>query len=140
MATTIDPGGVASLFAPSGVVGREIVRVTNRVRTEIVRRNKVRTGRMRAGWATRITTRGDQVVGEVYNDVFYTDYHVWGTGIYGPRGVPIRPTTRRFMRFQTSRSGGDWVYAEEVSGIRPDPWVREGLRAGSPWPIVWLGP
>lgn len=140
MATTIDAGGVAALFAPSGIVGREISRVTNRVRNEIARRTRVDTGRMRAGWATRVTTRGDQVIGEVYNDVFYTAYHVWGTGIYGPTGTPIRAVTREYMRFQTRRSGSEWVYAKEVSGIRPDPFVREGLRAGSPWPVEWLGP
>lgn len=142
MATVIDPAGIAALFGPTGPVGREVARITNRVRNEIVRRTPVDTGRMRAGWAQKVTYSAERVTGEVYNDVFYTGFHVSGTGIYGPTGTPIRPTTRTYMRFR-SRATGEWVFAKEVRGIRPNPFVRDGFRAGvagSGWPIEWVGP
>lgn len=49
-----------------------------------------------------------------------------GTGIYGPKGVPIRPVTGNFMVFE---AGGKLIHARTVKGQRAQRYMRKGLEA-----------
>jgi hypothetical protein len=55
------------------------------------------------------------------------EYAKWvhdGTGIYGPRGLPIIPRTAKFMVFQID---GKWFRKHEVYGQRPQPFLKEAV-------------
>jgi hypothetical protein len=55
------------------------------------------------------------------------EYAKWvhdGTGIYGPRGMPIIPRTAKFMVFQID---GKWFHKHEVYGQKPQPFLRDAV-------------
>ncbi|MCC6192063.1 MAG: hypothetical protein IT318_23790 [Anaerolineales bacterium] len=56
-------------------------------------------------------------------------YHVYGTGIYGPRGVVIRPRRARALHFTV---GGREVFARFVRGVRPSPMLGVAYRRWLP--------
>jgi len=47
-----------------------------------------------------------------------------GTGIYGPRGVKIRPVRAKALRFKI---GGKVLYRAWVRGMRPNPFVDRAM-------------
>ena len=47
-----------------------------------------------------------------------------GTGIFGPKGVPITPRKAPFMVFQID---GKWFKKKTVLGQKPQPYLREAL-------------
>jgi hypothetical protein len=51
-----------------------------------------------------------------------------GTGIYGPRGMRIRPKTKKYLRF-IPKGGNRFVFARSVKGMRPNPFLRDALVA-----------
>jgi len=58
------------------------------------------------------------------------NYATWvheGTGIYGPRGVPIVPHGT-YLVFKSKRTG-KMVFTRSTRGQRPVPFLREALRA-----------
>lgn len=48
-------------------------------------------------------------------------YHEKGTGVYGPRGRPIRPVKAKVLAFKID---GKMVFAKEVKGMKPRPIVK----------------
>lgn len=54
----------------------------------------------------------------IYNRLAYAQYLAKGTGIYGPRGVPIRPVDKKAMRFYYSYIH-KWIVTKKVMGINP---------------------
>lgn len=57
-----------------------------------------------------------------------------GTGIYGPKGVPIVPDTAQYLVFR-GRDGG-LVYARSVKGQPAQPFLANAFRAACPWPVT----
>lgn len=51
-----------------------------------------------------------------------------GTGVYGPHGVPIRPTSGRYLVFRSKRAGR-LVFVPEVKGQPGVPFLKDALRA-----------
>ena len=47
-----------------------------------------------------------------------------GTGVYGPRGVPITPRKAPFMVFQID---GKWFHKKSVQGQQPQPYLRDAV-------------
>lgn len=47
-----------------------------------------------------------------------------GTGVYGPRGVPITPRKAPFMVFNID---GKWFRKKSVQGQQPQPFLREAM-------------
>lgn len=71
-------------------------------------------------------TLGDRTIASV---VFTARHAIWvqqGTGIYGPRHTEIRPTTRRFLRWEDA--GGRVRFARKVRGMRGRPFLTDALR------------
>lgn len=54
----------------------------------------------------------------IYNALPYARWLAEGTGIYGPRGSPITPTTKKALKFYYSFIHR-WVVTRSVKGINP---------------------
>ncbi len=67
-------------------------------------------------------------VGRVGTNVFYALFVHEGTGIYGPKGVPITPKRAKFLRWR-KKQGGGYVYAKIVKGMRPNPFLKNAISA-----------
>lgn len=84
---------------------------------------------------------GRTVKAWVYTPLEYGLYVHEGTGVYGPKGQPIRPKRGRFLVFEarnartTAPGRGNLVFAREVRGQRPQRFLLESLQAMSPWPV-----
>lgn len=72
------------------------------------------------------------------------DYAIWrheGTGIYGPRGTPIRPKAGKFLVFPAINGSGSgarrykggktaaYIYARQVRGVKGVPFLLNALDA-----------
>lgn len=69
----------------------------------------------------------------------YAIYVHEGTGIYGPRGTPIRPVRASILRWPAKNNSGvgrrrykggstaKWIYARQSSGSPPRPFLRDAL-------------
>lgn len=107
--------------------------VTAAAATAARRRCPVDDGTLRASIRARTQQRGSQVIGEVWSALEYAAYVHQGTGVYGPRGRPIRPVRARVLSWE--QPGAGRVFAREVKGQRPQPFLAEGLAEVSPWPV-----
>lgn len=69
----------------------------------------------------------------------YAEYIHTGTGVYGPRGTPIVPVTRKALKFRWEPTGPGaskrlpkerrgWYFAKSVKGIEPNPFLVDALR------------
>lgn len=89
---------------------------------------RIDTGRLRASISTVVVERNSQPAVLVGTNVKYAGWVHNGTGIYGPRGTPIRPRSHKFLRFKP-RGATKWVYARQVKGMRPNPFLKNALIA-----------
>ena len=72
-----------------------------------------RTARLRNGWKrTRLSADGFTISPSVK----YAGYHQSGTGIYGPRGTPIRPKSAKVLAFRSGTKRGGKIFARSVKG------------------------
>ncbi|MFF2650604.1 HK97 gp10 family phage protein [Streptomyces sp. NPDC058045] len=125
--TDIDEAAVAELV-------REIVGdITTATANAARRLAPVDNGQLRASIRDSVAVRGSTVVGEVYTDLEYAAYVHEGTGIYGPTGQPIRPVRARVLSWQPR--GGSRMFAREVKGQRPQPFLLRALRSVAPGPV-----
>lgn len=125
--TDVDAAAVAELVAD--IVDELTTATANAAR----RRCPVDDGTLRASIRAETRQRGSQVVGEVWSSLEYAAYVHEGTGIYGPRGRPIRPVRARVLSWD--QPGVGRVFAREVRGQRPQPWLADALAEVSPWPV-----
>lgn len=75
----------------------------------------------------RVRTPGGLVVKSELSVPKDPEYARWvhdGTGVYGPRGMPIIPRTAPFMVFQID---GKWFRKHEVYGQKPQPFLRQAV-------------
>lgn len=116
-------------------LARVLAEVVDDVTTEVAnaarRRCPVDNGPLRASIRSETRQRGSEVVGEVWSALEYAAYVHEGTGIYGPTGRPIRPVRARVLSWQPR--GGGRVFAREVRGQRPQPFLGDALAEVSPW-------
>lgn len=138
----------ALLRSPGGPVVREVEKVTRRATNAVKRFAPVDTGGGRASVRNEVAVEGDRVIGRIY-----MARHMWyqakGTGIYGPRGQPIRPRQASVLVFEPGRLIGPLragakhpspgnrgkVFARSVRGTPPNSFVIEGVRSSVPWPV-----
>lgn len=65
----------------------------------------------------------------------YAEYFHTGTGIYGPRGTPIVPVTKKALKFKWDGGGQNtrskdkrpYVFAKSVKGMPPNPFLSDAL-------------
>lgn len=116
------------MTSPQGAAFRILRQKAALVEAEAKRRCPVDTGRLRSSITTEMLVMDGQPVAKVGSNLSYSRFVHEGTGIYGPRGRPIRPVNAKFLRFRPHGSK-DYVYARQVRGVRPRPFLRDALRA-----------
>jgi hypothetical protein len=139
---TLDDAEIDRLLrSPAGDVYKAVRDVVLATRNFAVSMAPVDDGPLRASLRTKMEASAREVKGWVYSDLEYALYVHEGTGIYGPKGQPIRPKNGRFLVFEarnartTPRGRGNIVFARQVRGQRPQRFLLEALRAASPWPV-----
>jgi hypothetical protein len=116
------------LFGRAGPVVRKVTADTRRCQSYARVYAPVDQGPLRSSISADVQTgeaRGE-VRGTVGSRLPYAIWQEDGTGIYGPRGVPIRPKRARFLRF-IPKGGNDYVFARQVRGVRPQRYLRRAL-------------
>jgi phage gpG-like protein len=123
------------LRSPRGGVMRNLLRRGLLVETQAKRNlsgiggpKRIDTGRLRASISTVAVTRNGEPAVLVGTNVKYAGFVHRGTGLYGPRHAPIRPRTAKFLRFKP-RGAGRYVYARQVKGMKPNPFLTNALSA-----------
>lgn len=118
-----------------GQLGNEVV---SRAKQNVPRKtfNLHRTIRVDEVDEQRQTVR--VVAGATNGKVGYAQYVEYGTGIYGPKGRPIVPVRKKFLRFPAKgsatrksgnltsaqqKAGGGFVFVKSVKGMRPRPYL-----------------
>lgn len=110
--------------------------VTNRAKEILTEHGHVDEGNLRDSiehTVTEVTARGAAVV--IGSALHYAAYFHTGTGVHGPHGTPIVPTTRKVLKFQTRgakkgslpKERGAWVFARSVQGMEADPFLSDAL-------------
>jgi hypothetical protein len=130
---------------------RSMNNAVHRAHSEVLSRmaRHRRTGHMMRGVTTRVQRVGSMVVGLIGTNVFYTPFHEFGTGLYGPRHRWIVPKRAQALRFpqpgnrgftlagrqRSGKAGANarWVYAKRVRGIRPLRYFRDTAHVVNPY-------
>jgi hypothetical protein len=134
----IDDGAVQRMLtSETGAVHTKVRQITDRVASHSRTLAPSRDGRLHSSIKSTVRTYGNTVVGHVFSELPYSLYLQVGTGIYGPTGVPITPRRSDVLVFE---AGGETVFARQVRGVKPRPFMLWALRAESPWPVVDLRP
>lgn len=122
-----------------------VTNTTRRVLNRAIVLTPVDTGRLRAGNQSRVSRRGSQALGEVWNDVAYAGPVHDGVKAHvirpKPKQITIRPTNAKALRFVI---GGKTVFAKSVKAQKPLRFVIGGrtvyamsvrmpARRGRPW-------
>ena len=121
------------LYNPAGQVVRGVRRWSQQVRSLATARAPKDTGRLTSSSSVQMNTHPGLVVGVIS---FNARHALWvheGTGIFGPRGRPIRARAGRVMRFPTGAGGrarrrGGFTYTREARGQRPRRYLVSALR------------
>jgi|SRR5688572_3483036 hypothetical protein len=129
--------------SPVGPVARDLLKRGIKVQTK-ARRNlsgntgsgpkRVDTGLLRASISTQLGTSTWGLTMRVGTNVYYSRWVHDGTGIYGPRGLPIRPRTASHLVFRWKKMGNKLMVVKSVKGMRPNPFLKDALKAAGPGP------
>lgn len=143
------------LTSPNGSVLRQMNdigrRVANQAKVNLTTAGRVDEGRLRNSidWATAVN--GNTVTTRIGTSVFYARYIHDGTGIYGPKGKPIRPvqakvlawesrnpktTPKRVRRRNGKAEATNMAFAYSVKGIKPTPFLVDALESVFPGRVV----
>lgn len=129
--------------SPAGPVYQWAHDITEAVRNAAVRKAPRDTGLLASTIEMTVRTYGAlQLKGTVGSRLDYATYFMTGTGIYGPKKRPIKPVTKKVLRFKPRggvhpvRRGtggtsperrGPWVFAKQVKGMPKKPFLIEAL-------------
>lgn len=122
------------LRSPNGPVVKEVTKRTRSTSNLAKRKVGVDTGRLRSSIQYTVNAQHDKVVGTVGAMVQYARYHHDGTGIHGPKGRPITPKNGPFLVF-TPKGAKKPVFATQVAGSKPNPFLTDALAEAVPYPI-----
>lgn len=135
-----------ALRSSNGPVVRDLRKRADRVRNAAIRNltasGAVDTGALRASVTVEMSSSPSGVpMARVGTNLPYGRYVEEGTGIYGPKGRPIRPKNGRLLRWPVKNNSGSgrrryrggatakYAFAPSVKGMRPRPWLRPALSA-----------
>lgn len=106
-----------------------IARATGLVTNTAIAKAPRRTGNLkRSIQAVPVTGGGGTFLGRTIQNPLVAKYGKWvedGTGIYGPKGEPIRPTSKPFLVWKNK---GQWYRKRSVKGMRPRPYMKPALK------------
>lgn len=122
----------ALLRSTNGAVAKDLFRRGKKVEAKAKRNlsrspKRVDTGHLRSSIHTELLTINFAPAVRVGTNVFYAIYVHDGTGVYGPRGRPIRPVNAKFLSWKNKK--GKRVYAKQVLGMKPNPFLRDAMDA-----------
>lgn len=112
---------------PKGQVARGIYKIGKKVERKAKRLVPVDHGVLRNSISTELIIRRGPVA-RIGTNVKYALYVHEGTGIHGPKGVPIKPKHGKVLVF-TSRKTNQLVFARSVKGMKGTPYLRNALIA-----------
>jgi len=120
------------LNSPSGGVAKDIFRrckkVEARAKQNLQRApRRIDTGHLRSDIHSELLTIGGHPVGRVGFNAFYGIFVHDGTGVYGPKGTPITPKQAKMLSWKNKL--GKRVYAKQVLGMRPNPFLKDAVSA-----------
>jgi len=118
----------AMLRSPSGPVARDILRRGRRVQAQAKRLCPVDDGLLRSKIDVEMYAGPQGPTARIGTNLDYAEAVHEGTGIYGPKGTPIRPKRKRFLVF-TPRGASEPVFVRQVKGMRPRPFLKDALPA-----------
>ncbi|MCF8610064.1 HK97 gp10 family phage protein [Gordonia sp. HY285] len=112
-------------------------RIGTRTVNEAKRRAPVDEGTLRASIDYVATVENGSAKVVIGSPLPYAEYLHTGTGIYGPKGTPIVPVTRKALKFKWDGGGVNtrskdkrgFVFAKSVKGIKPNPFLADALEA-----------
>lgn len=145
MATTVsfrvdDRELEALLRGRSGAVVADLDRRGARVQNRARALAPVDRGALRNSITREIRMDGTTPVCRIGTNLDYAPYVHEGTGIYGPRGTPIRPVSAKILRFPVrgrtgassrSQTATGFVFAREVKGTPARPFLRDAMPAAA---------
>lgn len=89
---------------------------------------RIDTGLLRASISVELRRGPRGLLVRVGTNVKYAIYVHEGTGIYGKNARPIKPRTKRYLRFKV-KGTQRYVYAKEVKGMKGNPFLVAALPA-----------
>lgn len=124
---------------------RQALKFINDVNAEIATRARRLAPKASGGLRASIRVErakvvGDRVTGRVVAFAKHAVYQHEGTGIYGPRGVRIRPRSRQALRFYWRKAGGV-VFFRSVRGTKPTKFLTRAMAqvlADPRWRVIYL--
>lgn len=129
------------LNSEQGPVAKDLVKRGVKVQSQ-ARRNlggsggsgpkRIDTGLLRASVSTQLGYRATELAIRVGTNVYYARWVHDGTGIYGPRGMPIRPRTAPFLVFRWKKMNNKLMVVKSVKGMKPNPFLKDALKAAGP--------
>ncbi|MDQ8708202.1 HK97 gp10 family phage protein [Streptomyces sp. LHD-70] len=124
------------LYGSTGPVVREVTRVARLTQRDARRLAPRDTGVLKASIRVTVTAEParERVRARIGSTLDYALYQEEGTGIYGPRGTPIRPKRAKYLRFKPKGARG-FVFAKQVRGSRAHHYLVRALQRSSPWPV-----
>lgn len=122
------------LRSPSGPVHREVSSVLRKTEAIAVATAPVDEGRLRNARTSSVVDEAVRLRGRLEFTADYALFVHEGTGIYGPRGTPIKPKRSEYLVFRGR--DGSLVFARQVKGMPGRPWLVNALKAASPWPVT----
>lgn len=114
----------------NGAVVGDLVRRADRVVNRAKQLSPVHTGRLRSSITREVVVTASGPVARAGTNVEYARWVHEGTGIYGPRGQPIRPVRAKVLVF-TPKGANRPVFARQVRGARPRRFLTEALPAAA---------
>lgn len=114
------------LRSPAGPLARNMLTRGNRVRREARRRINSQSGALARSITVDVVVENGGAGVRVGTSLHYARYVHDGTGIYGPRHRPIKPTRKKALAFS---AGADTVIVASSPGQRGTQFLREALSA-----------
>lgn len=129
------------LRGPTGPVVQHVTRLCRRVTNQAKRNCPVDEGTLRASITYAVLPSPQYVLGRVGTPIEYGLYQHEGTGVFGPKGRPITPIRRQYLRFEvksgTAAVGSrPLVFARSVRGVPPNPFLLRALESVVPYPVT----
>jgi hypothetical protein len=122
------------LHSPNGPVAKDMLRRGRDV-ARLARRLVGRQSGRLAHSIEHYPVYDDGVPGvRIGSSLYYARFVHDGTGIYGPRGTPIRPTRKNLLAWMgrsrgVLRARSQFIYARSVRGQRGTKYLERALRA-----------
>ena len=120
------------LSSTTGAVAKDLFRRGKKVEAKAKKNlqrppKRIDTGHLRSSINTQLLSSSGKPVVWVGTNVFYAIFVHDGTGVYGPRGTPIRPKRAKMLSWQ--QKSGKRIFARQVKGMQPNPFLKDAVSA-----------